>query len=203
MTSYVASVEELEELYGPVSENARRKVAAQLTPEYRRWIEAARFCVLASVGREGTDASPRGDAGPVVEILDAGHLLLPDWNGNNRIDSLRNIVEDGRVSLLFLAHGNGNVVRVNGRARISADRGLLDRFDRAGRRPRSVVVIAIAEVYFQCSRAVMRSKLWELPPQHAAALPTPGEILASMTGGRAGGADYDRAWPARAREGLW
>ena len=189
-------------LYGAPKAAATRKVASRLTPAYRAWIEASRFAVLATVGPEGTDASPRGDDGPVARVADERTLWLPDWRGNDRIDSLRNVVRDGRVSLMFMVPGSGNVVRVNGRARLSADPDLLACFDRgAGRRPRSVMVIAVAEVYFQCARAVLRARLWSGEP--APALPSAGEMLAATSGGEEGGADYDAAWPARAARTMW
>lgn len=177
------------------------KVARRLTPSYRAWIQASRFCLLATVGSDGTDCSPRGDDGPVVVELDPGTLLLPDWRGNNRIDSLRNIVRDGRVSVTFLIPGSVNVVRVNGTARLSADPALLSRFDRDGARPRSVIVISLAEVYFQCARALIRSALWDGPrPQ---GLPSPGDILTEMTQGALDGAAYDAEWPGRAARTMW
>ena len=192
----------LQSLYGAPSQPSLDKVARRLSPAYRRWIGHARFCLLASTGPEGTDCSPRGDDGPVVLIADPGTLLLPDWRGNNRLDSLRNIVADGRVSLTFLVPGSLNVVRVNGRARLTRDPELLARFDRDGRQPRLVIVIAVAEVYFQCARALMRSRLWEAaPPPHD--LPSPGQILSEMTRGALDGAAYDAAWPTRARDSMW
>ncbi len=111
------------------------KVTRRVTPAYRRWIEQSRFCLLATVGPEGTDCSPRGDDGPVVQVADPGTLLMPDWRGNNRIDSLRNIVRDGRLSLSFLVAGSNTVMRVNGRGRLSTDPALLARFEQDGRHP--------------------------------------------------------------------
>jgi PPOX class probable FMN-dependent enzyme len=177
------------------------KVARRLTPAYRAWIAASRFCLLATVGPEGTDCSPRGDDGPVVAELDAGTLLMPDWRGNNRIDSLRNILRDGRVSLTFLVPGSVNVVRVNGTARLTSDPALLARFDRDGARPRSVIVIALTEVYFQCARALIRSRLWDGP--RPLGLPTPGEILTEMSQGTLDGVAYDAEWPSRAARTMW
>ena len=191
----------LEALYGAPGPTATRKVAARLTPAYRAWIEASRFAVLATVGPEGTDASPRGDDGPVVRVADERTLLLPDWRGNDRIDSLRNVVRDGRVSLMFMVPGSGNVVRVNGRARLRAEPDLLARFERRGSKPRSVMVIAVAEVYFQCARAILRSGLWLGAP--AASLPSAGDMLAAASEGAEGGPDYDAAWPARAARSMW
>ncbi|MEI4471485.1 pyridoxamine 5'-phosphate oxidase family protein [Frigidibacter sp. MR17.24] len=198
----IDSLEALEALYGTPVAAATRKVADHVTPEYGAWIERSRFAVLVTVGPEGTDGSPRGDDGPVVRILDAGHLALPDWRGNDRIDSLRNIVRDGRVSLMFMIPGSTNVVRVNGRAVLSADPALLDGFARGGKTPRTVAVIRVAEIYFQCARALMRSRLWTAGDE-SGGLPTAGQMLAAMTAGEVGGADYDRSWPERARATLW
>lgn len=203
MTGWIADLAALEGLYpDPPAAPAVAKVARRLTPAYRRWIVASRFCLLATVGPGGTDCSPRGDDGPVVAELDPGTLALPDWRGNNRIDSLRNIVVDGRVSLTFLVAGSDNVVRVNGTARISADPALLARFARDGRQPRTVIVIAIAEVYVQCARALIRSRLWQSGEQ-AAELPSVGDILSEMTRGALDGAAYDAAWPGRAAASMW
>lgn len=197
----IDSIAALEALYGTPGRAALDKVADRLTPLYREWIEASRFCVLSTVGPDGTDASPRGDDGPVVRVADPRTLLLPDWRGNDRIDSLRNIVADGRLSLMFLVPGSGNVVRVNGRGWITAEPQRLAAFERDGRRPRSVTVIEIAEVYFQCARAIARSGLWsEATP---AALPSPGDILREVTAGGIDGAAYDAAWPERARRTMW
>lgn len=122
MTGYVDSIAALEALYDATpSEAALRKVADRLTPTYRAWIMASRFCVLSTVGPEGTDGTPRGDVGPVMVELDETTLAMPDWHGKNRLDSLRNIVRDGRVSVLFMVPGSTSVVRVNGTARLSAD----------------------------------------------------------------------------------
>ncbi|SDF30093.1 MSMEG_1061 family FMN-dependent PPOX-type flavoprotein [Limimaricola pyoseonensis] len=191
----------LEALYGAASPAARDKIRDRLTPLYRDWIAAARFCVLATTGPEGTDASPRGDDGPVVAMPDDRTLLLPDWRGNNRLDSLRNIVRDGRVSLMFIVPGSHNVVRVNGRAVISVEPGHLARFERDGRQPRSVIVVAVEEVYVQCARAILRARLWR-GEDEAAGLPSVGELLAE---GRddIDAAAYDAAWPKRARESMW
>lgn len=111
---FIETVEELEGQYGTPGEAAVLKVARRMTPAYRAWITRARLCILSTVGPEGTDASPRGDDGPVVAELDPGTLALPDWKGNERIDSLRNIVRDPRVSLMFFVPGSNNVIRVNG-----------------------------------------------------------------------------------------
>jgi len=202
--SVITSVEDLEALYGRPGEASTVKEADHLTPQYRRFIEASPFMALATVGSEGLDCSPRGELGGVVHIEDDRTLLLPDRRGNNRIDSLRNLVRDPRVGLLFLIPGSGSTLRLNGRATISADPALLDRFVVDGKAPRSVLVIAVETVFFQCARAIVRSALWD-PAHHVdpKSLPTPGQILAEMSGERVGGAAYDREWPERARKSLW
>ncbi len=198
----VDTIEALEELYGTPSEVATRKVADSLVPVYRRWIMASRFCVLTTVGPEGTDGSPRGDVGPVVTEIDDRTLAMPDWRGNDRLDSLRKIVRDGRVSCMFMVPGSDIVVRVNGTAQISADPDLIERFERKELCPRSVILISIGEIYFQCSRALMRSGLWQAGDQ-SAGLPSTGDIVASMTRGEVDGAKFDSEWPDRALKKLW
>lgn len=198
----IDTIAALEALYGKPGAAATVKVARRLTPLYRRWIMASRFCILSTVGPEGTDASPRGDTGPVVVERDPGTLLLPDWRGNNRLDSLRNIVVDGRVSLLFMVPGNTNVVRINGCAWLTADADVRAGFERYGKRPATVVVIEIGEIYTQCARALIRSGLWEAAGR-AVDLPTVGDILAEMTQGTMDGAAYDAEWPARAARTMW
>lgn len=200
--TWITSLDDLHALYGQPGEAARVKVTPALTPAYRAHITRSRFCVLTTVGPEGTDGSPRGDEGPVVQIADARTLLLPDWKGNERIDSLRNIVRDGRVSLLFLVAGSNTALRVNGTARLSADPDLLARFDRGGRQPRSVAVIAVAEVYSQCARALIRSALWTAGDQ-SAGLPSVGDMLREITEGGIDGTAYDADWPGRAARTMW
>ncbi|ABF62473.1 pyridoxamine 5'-phosphate oxidase-related FMN-binding (plasmid) [Ruegeria sp. TM1040] len=198
----IESIEDLEALYGTPGAPSLRKVARQMTPLYRKWIMASRLCMLATVGPEGTDDSPRGDDGPVVLELDPGTLALPDWRGNNRIDSLRNIVRDGRVSLMFLVPGLNNVVRVNGSAIVTADPDLLQRFDKAGKLPRTVIVIKINEIYSQCARALMRARTWTSGDE-SEGLPSMGDILAEQTAGEEGGRSYDEAWAPRAAKTMW
>lgn len=197
----IETVAALEALYGSPGEASLVKVTDRLTDAYRAWIARSRFVVLSTVGPEGTDASPRGDAGPVVEIADARRLLLPDWRGNNRIDTLRNIVRDPRVALMFFVAGSNNVIRVNGSAIVSADASLTARFEQRGKHPRSVIVISIAEVYPQCARALMRAGLWTAGDM-SEGLPSVGDMLAQAKEGF-DGARYDAGWQARARDSLW
>lgn len=199
---FIESEAALEAFYGTPGEASLVKVADRLTPTYRSWIMASRFCVLTTIGPEGTDGSPRGDDGPVVLELDEYHLALPDWRGNERIDSLRNIVRDPRVSLMFMVPGSNNVVRVNGEAKLTTDAELRARFEKSGKQPRTVAVVQITEVYSQCARAIMRSKLWTSGDE-SADLPTVGDMLKEMTSGAFDGATYDKEWPGRAKKSLW
>ncbi|PRY74795.1 hypothetical protein CLV80_11536 [Yoonia maritima] len=202
MDSYtVTDVAALEEIYGKPGKASLIKVADHLTPLYRKWIMASRLCIMSTVGPEGADGSPRGDDGPVVQELDPKTLLLPDWRGNNRMDTLRNIVQDGRISLMFFVPGSNNVIRVNGTAIVTLDPELLGRFDQRGKQPRSITVITIAEVYSQCARALMRAGVWKSGDE-SADLPTVGEMLAEQEAGF-DGAEYDAAWGARAQKTMW
>src|SRR5262245_31401250 len=153
--SIITSVAELEALYGRPNDASTVKVADRITPEYRKLIEASPFATLATCGPEGLDCSPRGDAAGFVRIHDERTLTMPDRRGNNRVDSLRNIVRDPRIALLFLLPGIGSTLRINGRAQVSVDAALCDSFMTEGKAPRSVVVIAVGEVYFQCARAIV------------------------------------------------
>ena len=194
----------LEALYGAPVETSIVKQADRVTPEYRAWIEAAPFAVLATVGPGGLDASPRGDAPGFVRVEDERTLLLPDRRGNNRVDSLRNVLADPRVGLLLLLPGLGETLRVNGTAAVSVDPALLERFAVDGRTPRTVLVVRVTEVFFQCSRAVLRAGLWD-SARHVdrARIPTPGRILAAMSGARVGGEAYDAGLQERLRGSLY
>jgi len=202
--SIVTTIDELEAIYGHPAETSMVKVANRITLSYRVLIEKSPFAALASTGPEGLDCSPRGDVAGFVRIHDETTLMMPDRRGNNRIDSLRNIVRDPRVALLFLIPGSGNTLRVNGRAQVSVDPALLASFKMEGKAPRTVIVMKVGEIYFQCARAIVRSDLWN-PDKRVdpKTLPTPGQILAEMSTNRVGGEEYDRAWPERARQSLW
>lgn len=200
----IETIEALEALYGVPGDASLVKVATRMTDAYQRIIAEAPFCALATVGPEGLDCSPRGDLKGFVRSYDEKTLLLPDRRGNNRIDSLRNVVRDPRVALLFLVPGSDNALRINGRAQITADAQLLESFSVKGKMPRSVMVIEIDEIYFQCARALIRSGLWDTA-SHAdpKSLPIPGEILASMSKGEVGGKSYDDTWQKRAEKTIW
>ena len=200
----IETVEALEALYGQPGETSLVKELDHIIPEYAAFIEASPFVALATVGPEGLDCSPRGDIAGFVRIADPRTLLMPDRRGNNRADSLKNVIRDPRVGLLFLVPGSGTTLRVNGRARISIDAGLCASFAMEGKPARSVLVIAVEAVYFQCARAIHRSELWN-PEKHVdpASLPTPGAILAVTSRSRIDGKAYDKEWPSRARQSMW
>lgn len=197
----ITSIAELEALYDAVVPGAITKVAPRLTPRYREWIGASRFVILSTVGPDGTDASPRGDRDPVVRIADDQTVLLPDWRGNNRLDSLRNIVADGRTSLMFMVPGCTNVVRVNGHAVLTADPALTASFAHEGKTPRTVIVVTVREVYFQCAKALMRSELWASPEEHPR-VPSAGQFIREMQAGFDAQA-YDEGYGVYARERMW
>ena len=200
----VADVEALEKLYGLPSGASVEKEIDYLHLHYRRLIAASPFFVLATSGPDGVDASPRGDAPGFVVVEDEKTLLIPDRRGNNRIDSLRNIIANPHVALLFLIPGIGETLRVNGRAEISTDPALLERFRVEGSPPRSVIVIRVDTVFFQCARAIFRSKLWD-PAQHIerGSLPSLGTILADITRGRFDGKEYDKGLYDRLKGSLY
>ena len=202
--SIIATIKDLEAIYGQPNEASTVKVADRVTPHYRALIDKSPFVALATSGPEGLDCSPRGDLPGFVRVHDDKTLMMPDRRGNNRVDSLRNIVRDPKVALLFLIPGAGSTLRVNGRAQVSVDPDLLASFRMDGKAPRTVIVMTVDEIYFQCARAIVRAELWN-PDRRVdpAELPTPGQILAEMSANRVGGEDYDRAWPERARQSLW
>jgi hypothetical protein len=199
----IETVEELNALYGEPAEASLIKVMPALTPGYRRMIEASPFVALATSGPEGLDCSPRGDAGQVVHVEDDRTILLPDWRGNNRVDSLSNIVRDPRVALMFLIPGSNTTMRINGRAIVAIEPDLLARFVMDGRNPRSVVVLTIDEVYCQCARALIRSDIWNSAKFLApGTLPSVGDLMKEIKDGFDGAA-YDRDWPTRAARTMW
>jgi hypothetical protein len=201
--SVIRTVAELEALYGETSEASMIKVSDRLTEGYRRLIEASPIVALATSGPEGIDCSPRGDPGQVVSIRDERTLVLPDRRGNNRIDSLRNIVSDGRVALLFLIPGSNSTLRVNGTAEISVEPELLAGLSMEGKPPRSAIVITIGEVYFQCARALMRARIWEQQAwPNVSALPTAGNLMRELKRDF-DSQTYDREWPERAKNSMW
>lgn len=204
MPHTLTTVADLEAVYGTPNPRSLLKEIDHLNEDYRAFVEASPFIVLSSVGAEGTDASPKGDAPGFVHVLDERTLAIPDRPGNNRIDNLRNIVEDGRVSVLFIVPGVGETLRVNGTATITTDPALLAPFAVQGKLPRSVILVKVASVYFHCSKALVRSKLWDAS-QHVerSRLPSPGAMHHRLSGGTFDGEAYDRELPARTQAALY
>src|SRR5690242_9284807 len=199
----VSTLEALAALYGEPYGPAIVKEIDHVNPHYRQFIEAAPFFALATCGPEGLDCSPRGDDPGFVRVADEKTLLIPDRRGNNRIDTLRNLMHDPRVALLFLIPGCGETIRVNGRAKISTDPALTDSFIVQGKAPRTVIVVAVDRIYFQCAKAIVRSKLWD-SSRHIKrdSLPSTGSILADLSAGKVGGPEYDRTAPERIKATL-
>ncbi|MAO93835.1 MAG: flavin-nucleotide-binding protein [Rhodospirillales bacterium] len=200
----LSTVEDLEALYGVPKETSLIKEIDYISDHYRAFIEASPFVVLSTVGPEGLDSSPRGDPAGFVHITDSRTVLIPDRRGNNRIDSLRNIVRDPRVSLLFLIPGIGETLRINGRATISVDPDLLDRFIMQGKPPRSVLQVQVDRVYFQCQKALARSQLWNPDTRlDRNALPSAGQILSTLSKGTFDGKTYDNDYPERMKQEIY
>lgn len=203
MPDVITTLEQLHELYDDAVEAAVRKVTPRITPLQRRYVEAAPFVVLATHGPEGVDCSPRGDGPGFVRMTDEGLLRMPDRRGNNRLDSLRNIVRDPTVALLFLVPGVGVTFRVNGSACLRTDPALRAEFAVDGKLPATIIEVTPAEAYVQCPKALIRSHLWD-PERFRTAdqLPTIGQMLAEISEGYDGAA-YDAAAPERLRQTLY
>ena len=202
---HIKTIIELEALYQPTPALASTaKVADHITPAYATMIQLSPFVALATSGPEGLDCSPRGDAGQVVRVIDEKTLAMPDRRGNNRIDTLRNILADPRIALLFLLPGSGTTFRVNGTALLTTDEAMLKSFEMDGKLPRCVIVITVEAAYFQCARAIKRADLWN-PAKHIPqdALPSIGTILQDMSKNAIDAQKYDEDWPARAAKTMW
>ena len=200
----VTTLEQLEGLYGERKQTTIRKEVDRLSAGYRKLVEAAPFVVVATAGPEGLDCSPKGDPAGFVHILDDRTLAIPDRPGNNRLDGYRNIVRDPRVSLLFLIPGVGESLRVNGRGSISVDPELMGSFAINGKLPRSVLIVHIDSVFFHCSKAAVRARLWdEASRVDRKSLPSTGSLLAELTAGELGGDPYDSALPERVKAELY
>ena len=200
----VTTVEQLEAIYGQPYGPSLAKEIDYISPAYRRLIEAAPFVAVATGGPEGLDCSPKGDAPGFVRILDDKTLTIPDRPGNNRIDGYRNILRDPRIALLFLIPGSGETLRVNGRASISIDPDLMQSFAVNGKLPRSVLIVRIETIFFHCSKAIVRSKLWDPATQiERKSLPSTGSIIAEVSQGKMGGEAYDKEAPERIKAMLY
>jgi PPOX class probable FMN-dependent enzyme len=200
----VTTLEQLEALYGERKSSSTIKEIDHIDDNYRKLIESAPFVALATSGPEGLDCSPKGDPAGFVRILDDKTLALPDRPGNNRLDGFRNILRDPRVALLFLIPGISETLRVNGRGSISIDPELMQSFAINGKLPRCVLIVHVDSVYFHCSKAIVRSKLWDPATQiERKSLPSAGSIIAELSQGKLGGESYDRELPARVQRELY
>lgn len=203
MNHRVESIEALEILYAQPSVAAIGKETAEINDAYRKLIEAAPFVAIASIGSGGMDCSPRGDAPSFVRILDKQTIAIPDRRGNNRLDTLRNIVQDPCVALLFLIPGLNETLRVNGQAYISTDPELLKHFEIKEKMPVTAIVVKIESLYFQCARALNRSRLWEVEAQvDPQDLPSAGMLVQSVLSDFDGEA-YDAELPERQAKTLY
>ena len=200
----ITTIEQLEALYGKPYGPSVAKEIDHISPSYRKLIEAAPFVAIATGGPEGLDCSPKGDAAGFVRILDDKTLAIPDRPGNNRLDGFRNILLDPRIAVLFLIPGIGETLRVNGRASISIDPDLMQSFAVNGKLPRSVLVVHIDTVFFHCSKAIVRSKLWDHATQiERKSLPSTGSIIAEVSQNKFGGEAYDKEAPERIKALLY
>jgi PPOX class probable FMN-dependent enzyme len=200
----VRTLEELGALYDEPVPSSLIKEVDRITPLHRAYIEASPFVLVASSGPGGVDCSPRGDPAGFVHVVDERTLLLPDRRGNNRLDTLRNLVVDPRIGLLFLVPGIGVTLRVNGIAELRTDDELLDQHVVQGKRPACVVVVTTRAVYTQCPKALLRSNLWDATRfRTPGELPTVGQINELITAGAFDGAAFDAAYPQRLRETIY
>ncbi|WP_189641846.1 pyridoxamine 5'-phosphate oxidase family protein [Deinococcus piscis] len=201
MTRVIQTAAVLEELFGPVAAPSLQKEVATLHPVYQRWTAASPFAVLATSGPAGLDASPRGDPASLVHIQDERTLLLPERRGNNRTDSLRNILHCPQVGLLFFVPGVNETLRVAGRARILVGAELVQRFAVAGQPPKCVLEITVDTAFFQCGRAILRSGLWA--GAERVDVPSAGEMLQAITAGQVNALQYDAELPQRQQSTLY
>ncbi|MCI4665155.1 MAG: pyridoxamine 5'-phosphate oxidase family protein [Neomegalonema sp.] len=200
----IETIAELEAHYGAANERSLWKEVDHVTAQYRALIEASPFVVVASCGPEGMDCTPRGDPAPVVTVEDPKTLFLPDRRGNNRIDTLRNLVHDPRIALLFLIPGVGETMRINGSAEILTDPTLLERFALHGKPPSSVLKITVDRAYFQCQKALARSRLWDQASiVDRKSLPTSGEILEALAPEPFDGDEYNATYPAHMKKTIY
>jgi len=197
----INDVDELARIYDEPVKRSLKKVSPVITPLYRQWILESRFLVIATVGAEGSDCSPRGDVENLVHMPDDRTIWLPDWSGNNRLDSLRNIIRDGRLSLMFMVNGCNNVVRVNGTAVLTVEEQLRTKFSRKEKLPKSVIVVKVSEVYFQCAKALMRSDLWNGETKKSG-LPTAGDFSKEQDESF-DSVSYDDGYIEYAKSRLW
>ena len=200
----IRTLAELEALYEAPVKTSIIKEVDHLTALHREYVAAAPFVVVATSGPGGLDCSPRGDPAGFVRVVDERTLLMPDRRGNNRLDTLRNLVVDPRIGLLFLVPGVGVTLRVNGTAQLSTELALRESFAVGDKQPTTVIVVTTTSVYTQCPKALIRSRLWD-PTQHRdpAELPTVGQIMEAITECAFDGEAHDAAYPERIRQTIY
>ncbi|MEP3246123.1 MAG: pyridoxamine 5'-phosphate oxidase family protein [Sneathiella sp.] len=203
-TETVISLKQLEEIYGPVNPNSLAKEVTSLNETYRKWLEKSPFFAIASGSSQGFDCSPRGDKkGQLFRVLDNNTLAIPDRRGNNRIDTLKNIVENPRVGLMFMLPGINETLRINGDAHLTTNAALLESFAVDGKAPTTVILVTITAVYFQCARALIRSELWNpVFFSHKSDVPTAGQMTKSALADF-DDAQYDAELPNRQKSTLY
>ena len=200
----ITTTEQLEEIYGEANPRSLTKEIDHISDHYRAFIEKAPFVAVATSGPEGLDCSPRGDPPGFVRVLDSKTVLIPDRRGNNRIDTLRNLVRDPRVSLLFLIPGVRETMRINGRAEIITDPELLESFIMQRKLPRSILAVTVDRIYFQCSKALVRSGLWSADAQiERTELPSTGEMIAALSSDGFDGEEYDKGYPEHMNKTIY
>jgi PPOX class probable FMN-dependent enzyme len=200
----VKTVEQLESLYGEPLNTSLIKEIDHINDGYRKLIEAAPFVVIATSGPGGLDCSPKGDAPGFVRIADERTVMIPDRPGNNRLDGFKNLMSDPRIALLFLIPGVGETLRINGRAAVSVDLALRESFAVNGKPARAVLIVNVETVFFHCSKAMVRAKMWDPKSQIARnSLPSTGTIIAELSGGKLGGEQYDKDAPAKIKSMLY
>ncbi len=200
----ISTESELDALYGEPVATSMLKEIDHISPDYGRYISASSFVILATSGPDGLDCSPRGDPKGFVRIADPKTLMIPDRRGNNRIDSLRNIVRDPRVALLFIIPGIEGTMRVNGRAELSVDPNLCSTFVMEGKLPKCVIVIHVERAYFQCKKALVRGHVWDVSRYISQAeLPSVGEMMERLAKGGFDGKAYDEAYPERMQQTIY
>lgn len=204
MSERIETIEQLTDLYDAPVPRALVKEIDYISDHYRAFIEKAPFVLVATVGPEGLDCSPRGDPPGFARVLDDKTVLIPDRRGNNRLDTLRNIVEDGRISLLFLIPGIGETIRINGQALITTNRDLCRSFEIQGKVPKSVIVVTVERIYFQCQKALVRSQLWDPTMQlKRSDLPSTGEMLEALSADPFDGQGYDKGYSEHLKKSIY
>ncbi len=203
----ISSISELESTYGAAVPGAQWKEIDHINDHYRQFIEKSPFLILATRGEKGIDCSPRGDPAGFVRIVNQRCIQIPDRRGNNRLDSLRNIVTNPEVGLIFMVPNVGETIRVSGKAEILIDKELCDSFSINNQSASSVLSITVEKAYFQCQKALVRSKLWQ-SSEHIdrSELPSTGSMVkefAAMQNIEFDAESYDENYPEHMKKTIY